>query len=57
MAVFLEMTVFKNAPIPEPKDLEHAFRMEVFQLLKKEGLITDMVIENMLTWHNSGFND
>ena len=47
---------FMVSPVPDPKDLEHAFRMDVFNLLKEEGLITDMVIENMLGWYNSGFD-
>ena len=33
-----------------------AFRLEVFKMLKKEGKISDTVIDNMLSWHNSGFN-
>jgi len=32
------------------------FRWEVFALLKKEGMITDFVIENMMCWHHIGFN-
>jgi hypothetical protein len=43
-------------PEPDPKDLEHAFRWEVLKMLKDEGKITDLVIENMLSWYNSGFN-
>jgi hypothetical protein len=39
------------SPVPDPKDLEHAFRMDVFNLLKEEGLITDMVIENTELTH------
>jgi len=26
--------------------------MEVFKMLKKEGKISDAVIDNMLSWHN-----
>ena len=41
---------------PCAKDLEHAFRQEVFKFLKKNGKINDAVIENMMNWHHSGFN-
>jgi len=47
---------FIVGPTPEPKELEDAFRWEVLKMLKDEGLITDLVIENMLSWYNSGFN-
>jgi hypothetical protein len=40
----------------KPHDLEDLFRYEVFKMLKAEGKITDAVIENMLSWHHSGFN-
>ena len=38
------------------KNLEEAFRYEVLKMLKKEGKINDAIIENMLSWHHSGFN-
>jgi hypothetical protein len=38
------------------KDLEKIFRHEVLKMLKKEGKITDAVIENMLSWRHSGFH-
>ena len=47
---------FIVGPEPDPKELEDAFRWEVLKMLKGEGLITDLIIENMLSWHNSGFN-
>jgi hypothetical protein len=47
---------FMKIPNPSPGDLEDAFRYEVFKMLKAEGKITDMVIENMMSWHHSGFN-
>jgi len=47
---------FIITPAPNPKDLENAFRNEVFKMLKKNGKITDFVIENMMNWHHSGFN-
>jgi len=43
-------------PPPKTVDLEELFRHEVFKMLKAEGKITDSVIENMLSWHHSGFN-
>lgn len=47
---------FMKSPSPSPKDLEDAFRSEIFKMLKAEGKINDMVIKNMLTWRHSGFN-
>ncbi len=47
---------FKACPTPQAKDLEEPFRYEVFKMLKAEGKITDVVIENMMNWHHSGFN-
>ncbi len=32
------------------------YRYEVLSMLKKEGKITDAVIENMMSWHHSGFH-
>ncbi len=43
-------------PTPHSSDLEEAFRLEVFKMLKKEEKITDNIIENMMGWHHSGFN-
>jgi hypothetical protein len=47
--------MFIKVPAPVAKDLKDAFRREVFALLKKEGLINDFVIDNMMAWHHSGF--
>ncbi|MBW1995959.1 MAG: transposase [Deltaproteobacteria bacterium] len=47
---------FMVCPAPKTADLEELFRYEVFKMLKEEGKINDTVIENMLTWHHSGFN-
>ncbi len=47
---------FRVNPTPNPKDLEDLFRYEVFKMLKAEGKITDVIIENMMNWHHSGFN-
>lgn len=41
---------------PDASVLEGLFRLEVFSMLKKEGKINGAIIENMLTWHHSGFN-
>ena len=41
---------FKACPKPNPKDLEDLFRHEVFKMLKTEGKINDVVIENMMNW-------
>jgi hypothetical protein len=32
------------------------FRYEVFKMLKAESKITDVIIENMMNWHHSGFD-
>ena len=47
---------FHVTPDTKPHDLEDLFRYEVFKMLNAEGKITDAVIENMLSWHHSGFN-
>ncbi|RJX19276.1 MAG: transposase [Desulforudis sp.] len=47
---------FAAGPRPNPSDLETAFRLEVLKMLKNEGKITGLIIENMLSWHHSGFN-
>ncbi len=41
---------FKTCPAPKAKDLEEPFRHEVFKMLKVEGKINDVVIENMMNW-------
>ena len=41
---------FKACPTPQAKDLEEPFRHEVFKMLKAEGKINDVVIENMMNW-------
>ncbi len=38
------------------EDLEEIFQYEVLKMLKKEGKITDVIIENMLSWRHSGFH-
>jgi hypothetical protein len=47
---------FQTAPDFDPHDLEEAFRYEVLKMLKKKGKINDAIIENMLSWHHSGFH-
>ena len=37
-------------PPPNTGELEELFRYEVFKMLKAEGKITDVVIENMMNW-------
>ena len=41
---------FKACPTPQAKDFEEPFRYEVFKMLKAEGKINDVVIENMMNW-------
>jgi hypothetical protein len=41
---------------PDTGEIEQLFRYEVFKMLKSEGKITDVVIENMINWRHSGFN-
>ena len=59
---FLQMGCFNNdgsfmtAVTPNADHLEPLFRLEVLNMLKREGKITDTVIENMSTWHHSGFH-
>lgn len=47
---------FIRGRIPIEKDLEEAFKYEILMMLKKEGRIFDITIENMNTWKHSGFN-
>ena len=41
---------------PDASSLIELFRGEVFKMLKKAGKIDEHIIENMLSWHHSGFN-
>lgn len=50
------MASFQTAPVFMLEDLEEAFQYEVLKMLKKEGKINDVIIENMLSWRHSGFN-
>ena len=49
-------TAFTVCPQPDTGALEKLFRYEVFKMLKSEGKINDVVIENMMNWRHSGFN-
>ena len=40
---------FMVSPAPNARDLENAFRQEVFKMLQAEGKINDAVIENMMS--------
>jgi hypothetical protein len=53
---FYNDAAFMVCPPPNTGDLEELFRYEVFNMLKAEGKINDVVIENMMNWHHSGFN-
>ena len=43
-------------PQPDTGALEKLFRYEVFKMLKAESKINDVITENMMNWHHSGFN-
>ena len=47
---------FMAAVMPDANHLEPLLRLEVLKMLKREGKITEAVIENMDTWHHSGFH-
>jgi hypothetical protein len=47
---------FKACPRLNPKDLVGLFRYEVFKMLKSEGKINNVFIENMMNWRHRGFN-
>ncbi len=53
---FYNDAAFMVCPPPDTGELEELFRYEVFKMLKAEGKITDVIIENMMNWHHSGFN-
>ncbi|NLL05464.1 MAG: hypothetical protein GX270_06690, partial [Clostridiaceae bacterium] len=41
--------------LPQGKDIEKVFQSEVLKMLKKEGKINQFIIDNMLSWENTGF--
>ena len=47
---FYDDDAFMVCPPPNTGDLEELFRHEVFKMLKAEGKINDVVIENMMNW-------
>ena len=49
-AAFMATVLSRLVPTPQAKDLEEPFRYEVFKMLKAEGKINDVVIENMMNW-------
>jgi hypothetical protein len=53
---FYNDAAFMVCPPPDTEELEKLFRYEVFKMLKVEGKITDVIIENMMNWRHSGFN-
>ena len=53
---FYNDDAFMVCPPPDTGELEMLFRYEVLKMLKAEGKITDVVIENMMNWRHSGFN-
>jgi hypothetical protein len=53
---FYNDNAFMVCPPLDTGELEELFRYEVFKMLKAEGKITDVIIENMMNWRHSGFN-
>jgi hypothetical protein len=53
---FYNDTAFRVCPPPDTAELERLFRYEVFKMLKSEGKINELIIENMVNWRHSGFN-
>jgi hypothetical protein len=53
---FYQDSAFMVCPPPDTGELEKLFRYEVFKMLKAEGKINDVVIENMMNWRQSDFN-
>ena len=53
---FYNDAAFMVCPPPDTGALETLFRHEVFKMLKAEGKINDVIIENMMNWRHSGFN-
>jgi hypothetical protein len=47
---------FERLPYPDARQLERLFRAELLRLLLDRGLITQEVIDNLLSWRHSGFS-
>jgi hypothetical protein len=43
-------------PPPDTGELEQLFRCEVFKMPKSEGIINEVIFENMMNWRHSRFN-
>jgi hypothetical protein len=53
---FYNDVAFIVCPPPDTGELEKLFRYEVFKMLKSEGKINELIIEDMRNWRHSGFN-
>jgi NAD-dependent SIR2 family protein deacetylase len=53
---FKEDGTFIRTASPKAEELTMAFQMEILKMLKKQGKISEFVVENMKSWKNSGFN-
>jgi len=51
---FYNDAAFMVCPLPDTGALEKLFRYEVFKMLKAEGKITDVIIENMMNPADGG---
>jgi hypothetical protein len=49
-------TFYAVREAPEADMIEQVFRHRVFRMLLDEGAVTDELVENMLSWHHSGFS-
>ena len=47
---------FERLPYPHCRQLERLFRAELLRLLLARGLISQEVVDNLLSWHHSGFS-
>jgi len=48
--------MFRVAPSFDTKDLENIFRYKVFKMLLSKGIITQDLVNMLLSWRHSGFN-
>jgi len=53
---FKEDGTFIRTASPKAEELTMAFQVEILKMLKKQGKISEFVVENMKSWNNSGFN-
>nr|NIW37707.1 hypothetical protein [Gemmatimonadota bacterium] len=47
---------FERLPYPDSRQLERLFRAELLRLLLGRGLISQEIIDNLLSWRHSGFS-